>query len=344
MASASGTENPPLVRQAVEDRLFSEPYSFEFLQAVRLLHRFYPNRAPVGYFQPPASEVVRFGARASLSFPASEVHELEPRESGPPLMRVNFMGTIGPLGVLPLYYTELVAERLKERDRTLRDFLDIFHHRIVSLFYRSWTKHHFAVQYERGEGDDFSRYLSAVIGLATPGLEKRQAVGDEGLRFYAGLFAQQPRSAEALKLMLRDFFEVPVEVAQFLGAWYRLDADSQCNLDDGAADSQMLGFGAIVGDEVWDPQSRIRVVIGPLPLSRYLQFLPSGSAYPLMRALLRFFAGDEFDFEAQLILEREEVPPCELGVEGDSAPRLGWVTWSATRPMDYNPSQTILQV
>ena len=344
MAAASGTENLTLIRQTVEDRLFSEPYSFEFVQAVRLLHQFYPSRAPIGFFQPPASEVVRFGVRPSLSFPASEVHELQSLEKGPPLMRVNFMGTVGPLGILPLYYTELVAERLKERDRTLRDFLDIFHHRVISLFYRAWVKHHFPVQYESGAGDSFSYYLSGIIGLGTPGLEARQQTSDESLRYYAGLFAQQPRSAEALKLTLRDFFGVPVDVEQFLGAWYRLESDSQCNLDDTAEDYQMLGFGTIVGDEIWDPQSRIRIVIGPLSLKRYLDFLPSGSAYPLLRSLVRFFAGDEFDFEAQLILRREEVPVCELGSGGDTAPQLGWVSWSFTRPMDYNPSQTILQL
>ncbi|HEY7304104.1 MAG TPA: type VI secretion system baseplate subunit TssG [Bryobacteraceae bacterium] len=344
MAAPSGTENLALIRQTVEDRLFSEPYSFEFVQAVRLLHQFYPNRAAIGFFQPPASEVVRFGVRPSLSFPASEVHEIEQLKDTPPLMRVNFMGTIGPLGLLPLYYTELVAERLKERDRTLRDFLDIFHHRIISLFYRAWVKHHFPVQYERGGEGDFSYYLSAIIGLGTPKLQDRQEVADQSLRFYAGLFAQQPRSAEALKLMLRDFFGVPAEVEQFLGAWYRLEPDSQCNLDDAAEDSQMLGFGAVVGDEIWDPQSRVRIVIGPLSLRRYLDFLPSGRDYQLLRNLVRFFAGDEFDFEAQLILRREEVPACELGSGGDSAPQLGWVSWSSTRPMDYNPSQTILQL
>jgi len=135
-----------------------------------------------------------------------------------------------------------------------------------------------------------------------------------------------------------------VEVEQFLGAWYRLEPDSQCNLDDAAEDSQMLGFGAVVGDEIWDPQSRLRVVIGPLSLKRYLDFLPTGTAYPLLRSLIRFFAGDEFDFEAQLILRREDVPGCELGSGGDSAPRLGWVSWSSTRPMNYSPSQTVLQL
>ncbi len=99
-----------------------------------------------------------------------------------------------------------------------------------------------------------------------------------------------------------------------------------------------------MGDEIWDPQSRVRVVVGPLTLRQYLDFLPSGTAYRPLRALVRFYAGDELDFEAQLILKREEVPGCELGGTGETAPQLGWVTWSRTREMEYNPSETILQL
>ncbi len=109
-------------------------------------------------------------------------------------------------------------------------------------------------------------------------------------------------------------------------------------------DSQQLGFGAVVGDEIWDPQSRIRVVLGPLPLRRYLDFLPSGTAYRPLCNLVRFFAGDEFDFEAQLLLQREQVPGCELGGEGEKAPQLGWLSWSKTRELEYNPCDTILQL
>jgi type VI secretion system protein ImpH len=259
-------------------------------------------------------------------------------------MRVNFMGTVGPLGVLPIYYTELAAERLLNRDSTLLDFLDIFHHRAISLFYRAWQKYRFLVGYEQRKADEFSHYLLDIVGLGTPGLENRQQVKDHSLLYYAGLLAQQPRSAEALELMLRDYFGVPVRVEQFLGGWYRLEPEAQCNLDDTTWNSQKLGFGAVAGDEIWDQQSKVRVVFGPLPLRRYLDFLPSGSAYQPLRHLVRFFAGDEFDFEAQLILKRDETPGCELGASGEAAPQLGWVSWSKTRDLDCNPSQTILQL
>ena len=345
MASSGGSENPPLkLRQRLEDRLFAEPFSFEFFQAVRLLRRFYPNQNNVGLQQPPRSEIVRFGVHPSLVFPASEIQALEPRPNFPPLMRVNFMGVIGPQGLLPIYYTELVMDRIRAKDHTLIDFLDIFHHRIISLFYRVWQKYRFQVAWEQGDGDQFSQYLLSLIGLGAPALQHRQEIPDQSLLCYAGLFAQQPRTALGLELILLDYFDVPVKVEQFIGAWYSLDEPSQCNLDDTFIDSQQLGFGAVAGDEIWDPQSRVRIVLGPLSLNQYLDFLPSGSAFSPLRSLVRFYAGDEFDFEVQLILQRDQAPPCELGVDGPAAPQLGWLSWSKTKPMQSDPSQAILQL
>ena len=98
----------------------------------------------------------------------------------------------------------------------------------------------------------------------------------------------------------------------------------------------------MVGDEVWDPQAGLRVVLGPLTLAQYRDFLPVGSAYQPLRTLVRFYAGDEFDFELQLILKREEVPSCELGAQFDQAPLLGWVSWSKCNPLSRDPAETIL--
>ncbi len=346
MASSGGSENLALTPSGrLEARLFAEPYRFDFFQAVRLLRGFYPDRTQVGLQQSPRSEVVHFAVQPTLVFPASQIQSLEPSPNFPPLMRVNFMGTIGPQGLLPIYYTELVIDRVRAKDYVLRDFLDIFHHRVISLFYRVWQKLRFQVGYEQRDSDQFSQYLFSLIGLGESKLQDpKRADFQYSLLCYSGLLAQQPRSALALELILLDYFGVPVKVEQFLGAWYSLDRESQCDLDDAFLDSQQLGFGAVVGDEIWDPQSRVRIVLGPLSLKQYLDFLPSGSAFQPLRDLVRFYAGDEFDFEVQLILKREQAPPCELGADGAAAPQLGWLSWSKTKDMQSDPSQAILQL
>ncbi|MFB3829133.1 MAG: type VI secretion system baseplate subunit TssG [Bryobacteraceae bacterium] len=338
MATAGRPENPALTDSPIGELLAREPYLFEFFQAVRLLERLQPGRAPVGRFVRPATEAVRFGVTTSVAFPASQIQELS---SDPqPRMRVNFMGLIGPLGLLPLPYSDLVQERIRNRDYSLRDFLDIFHHRIISLFFQAWEKYRFTIAYERGERDLFSSHLRALIGIGSPGLQDRQEVPDDSLLFYAGLFALHTRSAEALRQVLADYFDAPVEVEQFVGAWYPLERGAQCSLGAGERYSEQLGLGVVVGDEVWDQQARVRVQLGPLSYQRYCEFLPGGAAHRELKAIVRFFAGNEFDVEAQLILKREDVPRC--GLDGER--RLGWTTWARTGAFPRNAGDTVLEI
>jgi type VI secretion system protein ImpH len=341
MATPGGGSDSPVDLSEVEELLRSEPYRFEFFQAIRLLERMAPDRKPLGRFTNPSDEVARLGAYPSLSFPASEIQSIDWPEGKPPSLAVNFMGVTGPQGPLPHFYTTLMLARLRSGDRTLRDFLDLFHHRMLSFFYQAWEKYRFAVSYERGERDRFSHHLLDLIGLGTLGLQERLAVPDDAFLFFAGILGQRPHSAHALELLLNDYFEVPFEVIQLVGGWFRLDDTTECCIGGRSTPSEQLGLGAVVGDEVWNQQARARVRIGPLDLENYLDFLPNGSAYESLRALLRFWTNEEIDFEVQLILEREEVPRCQLGGEGDGAPQLGWVTWMKSKPMERHPEETI---
>ncbi|MBZ5619974.1 MAG: type VI secretion system baseplate subunit TssG [Acidobacteriia bacterium] len=319
-----------------------EPYRFEFFQAVRLLTRMAPGRQVVGRFSNPASEVVRFAAHPDVSFPASEIQELDRPVKGPAQMRVNFMGLTGPLGVLPLVYSDLVLNRLRARDRTLRDFYDLFNHRMISLFYQAWEKYRFVIPYERGELDPFSHHVLALLGLGTPGLQDRQDVSDDSLLFYSGLLSLHARSATALRQVLSDYFDVHVEIEQFVGAWYPVEEEAQCSMSDTMSYSERLGYGAIVGDEIWDKQSRVRIQLGPLNLERYMEFLPGGDAYRHIRALTTFFSGKEYDVEIQLILLREEVPVCELKEEPGW--QLGWTSWVKSAPFRRDPGDAVLEL
>lgn len=340
-------EDAPLTGAASADTreraLFDDPNSFEFFRAVQLLER-YSQRAPVGNFGDPAQEAVRFGAHPSISFPASEIQTLDgdPPGGGPPRMRVNFMGLIGPQGVLPLHYTSLIAERERVRDTAGRDFLDIFNHRIISLFYRAWEKNRFTVVHGRTGEDQIMVHLRDLVGIGTPGLARRLAVRDESLLYYTGLLALRSRPAVALEHLLEDYFDVPVEIEQFVGGWYPLDAATQCALGDEDTASTQLGLGAVAGNETWDQQARIRVRLGPLSRAQYDMFLPDGSAYNALRALTRFYTNDQIDVEVQLILARHDVPPCVLGSDDAGGAPLGWCTWLRTAAFGRDPDDTIL--
>ena len=336
MASQGGRSDPSL-----EETLFAEGYRFDFFQAVRLLELIYAERKPVGRQASPSEEVVRFRTHLSLSFPPSAVQDLErAREGdGPARMTAAFMGLIGPLGVLPRHYTELMLERARRHDGTLRDFLDLFDHRIISFFYRAWEKYRFHVAFERaaksGGYDPFSLHLFDLIGMGTAGLRGRLEFGDEALLFYAGLLGQHPRSASAIASILNDYFAMPVTVAQFVGQWLEITQENRTRL--GVANNA-LGSSAVAGTRTWDQQAKFKLRVGPLEYSEFTHLLPGGDAYRPFVQLVRYCTGQECDFDVQLVLKAAEVPWCRLG---ETRARLGFSTWLKTSEFKRDADQVI---
>jgi type VI secretion system protein ImpH len=332
-----------LLRQQIEE----EPYRFHFFQAVRLLQRMDPERKPVGYFVPPSGEVVRFTSRPSLAFPASEIHDLERDEHGQARMNIEFMGLCCSLSVLPNVYTEHMLERINRKDKpdhAMEEFFNIFNHRMISMFYRGWEKYRYYVAYERSGEDKLSALLFDLLGLGTEGMRERSGVPDRFLLSYVAHLAPQVRSSMSLEQLLEEYFEVPVQISQFIGSWSTLPPAHRTCLDEQGRDSGVLGRGTIVGDEVWDQHGRIRVTIGPMRLARYLEFLPGKGAHRDLVAWLRFFSNGSYESEVRLILAREEVPHCTLGSDQENGPKLGLLSWLRTRPIERDPGDAMYLV
>ena len=345
-------------RDALMARMEAAPGTFEFAQLVRLLARVHPGRSAVGEFGDPSQEAVRFGVHPSLAFPPGDVHAVLAHPEAPdaasmgtarvaragmrgsggqPFMEVNFMGLLGPAGVLPKNYTQFAAERVAAKDTAFRDFLDLFHHRLVSLFYRAWrtARPHVAAG-EGAEDDALSARLRSVIGIGMPSLEQRLPLDDAVLMRHAALLAPHARSATALRQLLIGYLEVPVAVEEFVPAWYKLAPGTQCALGEDD-ETTMLGIGSVVGDEVLDHGARARVCIGPLSRTMFNSLLPGTVGHQSLKSLVRFVAGDAVEVEVRLVLDRRAVPATVLGTDGGA---LGWGTWLRTREPDRDPDDT----
>lgn len=351
-------------------QLFADPTIFSFFQAMRLLERWQPERQPVAQAGPPSAEIVRIRAHQSLGFPASQIFDLQLSAGAkPPVLTVTFFGLTGPSGILPRHYTELLLKLYKETKgperTTLRDWLDLFNHRLISLFYKAWEKYRFFLPYERRDyarrdPDSFTSAMFSLIGLGTPGLRKRlrlcywdahlsrtcllDQVNDLGLLFYGGLLAHRPRNAVSLQAMLGDYFQLPVNVHQFQGQWLLLEPANQSRLGNGALFNNQLGVNMVAGERVWDVQGKVRIRLGPLSYDQFLEFLPDRSLQPGRKALfmllhlVRFYVGPELSFDVQVILQAAGVPECCLAMADGIGPRLGWNIWlksqTATRPAE----------
>jgi type VI secretion system protein ImpH len=337
--------------RSVEDGLFAEGHRFDFMQAVHLLEMMYPDRTAPAEGVDALREVVRFRHEVRLDFPASDVELIQaPDGAEPPSMTVNLLGLAGLTGPLPPAVTELVMERRFRKDFALRDFLDIFNHRLISLFYRARKKYRPSLdprmpirtpEVPRGpelpEDGRMARVLFSFLGLGTPHLRGRMQLPDRALLPYAGLFIDQFRSTEALARILRDYFDAGVEISEFHGKWHNLEADDVTRIGRRRGQNRRLGRDAVLGTRVWNVAASFEVRVGPLTYAQFLSFLPTGRAFRPLIAAVRFFVSEELDFTIRLMLKAADVPRMRLGHVF-----LGWTTWLRSTAVAASDAQVRL--
>ncbi len=330
--------------------------AYEFFQAVRLteLSSGCDSRTRLGGDGDPSHEPLRFRALPSMGFAAEQVAGLDAKPPaggraapGPPEMSVTFFGMTGPNGALPAHYTSLLINRLRGRDTALREFLDLFNHRLVSLFYRAWKKHRPPVGFEQaaaegGPEDPFGEIASAIVGRSPQSLRERGRVPDRLRQFYAGLFSKQARCPVELGRLLSAYFGMPVKVHEFQQQWLTLDEANRSALASDSAqdtdDNCLLGQTVFLGERISDSQSKFRVVLGPMDADDFQKVLPSGGLLAALWEVVRAYVGAEYDFDVQAVLQPSEAPGMVLGGPAEGGSRLGWNTWlhsgTIDRPVD----------
>ena len=340
MAAESGHATDPLI-----ERLSKEPFRFDFFWAVRLLESHFGDCPRIGHSSSPKDDPIRFGQNPSLVFAPSTIESFQAAsDQHAPKMFVHFMGLFGPNGPIPMHLTEYARERmLQQKDPTFARFMDVFHHRIISLFYRAWASSQKALDLDRPEQAAhiaeqlFALYIGSFFGIGMDSLRDRDAVPDWAKLYYAGRLACQTRNAEGLEAIVKDFFGVPTEVETFIGQWLNMPADSLCRLGE-SPDTGSLGLTTIVGSHFWECQLKFRIRMGPMSLADYERMLPCGDAFPRLRCWVLNYCGQELFWEAQLVLKAEEVPETHLGSFG----RLGWTTWLKTEPFRHDADDLVL--
>jgi type VI secretion system protein ImpH len=312
----------------VERQLAERAGRMDFFQALRLLEHAHPEQPRIGAALRPRDEPVRFGQSPSLLFEPGALRSFAPADGrGKARLSVNFLGLTGPNGPLPLHLTEYARERARHHgDGTMTAFFDIFHHRVLALFYRARASAEPAISLDRPGSDRFGDYVGSLCGIGTAALRERDAIGDFAKLHFAGLLANGRRPAAGLVTILRAYYALPVRLEQFAGHWLRIPPAQRTHLG-GPELGNRLGTSTVLGSAVWDCQHKFRLVFGPLDYADYLRLLPGAPGMGRLRAWVHQYAGLALDWAVRLVLKRQAVPPLKLG-----AMQLGWTTSLASVP------------
>ncbi len=305
-------------------KLEADPYRFGLYHVLRWLDARSGTRKPLGRDSLPSREPVRLRQEPSMAFAPSTICDVDRDKDGPPVVSILSYGLFGPNGPLPLHLTEYVRERIvHHRDHTLSAFADIFHHRLIALFYRAWADAQSTVSLDRPE-ENFSRHVASLINQGQDSLKQRDSIMDHAKYFFAGHLVRQTRNPEGIIQILRTFFNINVSLKEFVPQWIQLHPSQQLGLNG----SMGLGQDTILGSSVRDAQHKFRISLGPLTRSEFDQFMPGTRQAKQLTHWLRHYVGIELNWDAEIVLRKEDIKGIRLG----QASPLGLGTWMGLRP------------
>ncbi|WP_150696061.1 type VI secretion system baseplate subunit TssG [Pandoraea terrae] len=287
-----------------------------FFRFCELMELAAPDCAPIGTTDSPAAEPVRFRSRARLGFPNREIDAIEyDGENGPtsPVVRTTFLGLYGVDARMPSYFPDEIAQN-REGAEPLSAFLDIFHHRTITQYYRVWRKYRYPAGFRADGTDEISRYLLSFAGLGIGHAEIGKTVGTRKLLSMLGLASQKTRTAEGLAGVLQHAVpDASVSVEAFYPVWIPV-ADYP---------PTALGENCLLGRGFHDRANAVRIVFTPQTRESVLGLMPGRDNHREVMALLRFYLG----YEAQAHLDMHvspELMPAQV-LNSDQL-RLGYTT------------------
>lgn len=276
------------------------------------------------------NETIRFVAAQHLGFAASEV-TIQPEKVGKPLtLEVSSFGLTGVSGVLPQHYTELILQRVKQKDYALRDFLDLFNHRLISLYYRAWEKYQYGVHHQRylwGQPTDIHQALHSLIGAS-----------DDKDIYWGGLLAKTVRNTASLRAILSHTLQCDVDVDEFVGRWVPLQANEQTALCSHAEPEGLhaqLGQTTVLGKQVWNVNAAIRIVLYVKDAQITRRLIQKSDLMVRLNHLAQHFVPQSTQVDWEVQTHYADLPQASLGHEtqlGLSA-MLGMPSLLAAQPV-----------
>lgn len=263
----------------------------QFYRFCELLERSMPHHAPLGTSDSPADEPVRFRSRAALGFPGREIDTVEidtDDTTRPPVIRTTFLGLYGIDARMPSYFVDEIAQN-HEGAEPLAAFLDIFHHRFITQYYRIWRKYRYPVGFHADGSDPVSTYLLSFAGFGLGPASFSETVDPRKLLSMLGLINQKTRTAEGLAGVLRHAVpDADIAIEEFHPVWVSVESN----------EPMPLGEYCVLGGGFYDRSSCVRIVITPSLASSVGDLMPGGPMHKAVIELLRLYLG----YEAQAVV------------------------------------------
>ena len=320
-------------KTSLKNEVLENATRFEFFEAARslLLMTQEPPDGPGEATNP----LLRFRSSATKNFPSGQIEKLDQSE-GVMELYTHVIGLFGPSGVLPHPDRDMVAGG--EPNVLMRDFLNIFNSRIITLFFHAWLANRYDVGLELhrrdvyGVEDAFSMILFSLCGMGLPSTRGQRLFSDDVFASSAGHISRPIRTASSIQRCLHAQFGVEIEVVEFVEEQLHLPVRIRSRIGSFQGAHNILGDSAIVGEFVPAFRQRFEVRIGPLDRDEFESLCPFDDEssdkisrnfrFKRLVEMTRSILGRPLDFDVRLTVKPEAVSPAKLGET-----RLGFDSW-----------------
>jgi len=292
--------------------LVQEGTRLSFYQALLLFEQTLGG-VPLGAEGPAHLERIRVRPSISLAFPASDVKSITRREDGRVGVTATFLGLYGVDSPLPNIYAERIASTADEPGGArVRDFLDVFHHRLYSLLFRAWKKSRPVSDSGGVSGaavDPLYDRLLALLGYSSHlglGGRRRPRLSEVRMRVL------RPRTAVGLEALLEHRLSYHCGVGQLEPRTVEIPADQLTRLGQYGCE---LGSSFVVGRRLTDC-NKLLLQIEATSFAMFEDLVPEGPDREQLDDVVRGYLNDPVAYDVEVTLASEHVPPWPLGQRG----------------------------
>jgi type VI secretion system protein ImpH len=310
------------VKKTLPEQILETPEAFDLDQLIYIVESIRTNANPLGETSNPAREAVRVRSKLTMHQEGTEVDHINVKNtpSGLPEVYINTLSIGGINGPLPTPYTEILLDQVREKDYSGLHFLDIFHHRLASMWHRL-RKRTYPHLFKRPP-------LNTPLGKLQENLSGFKQQGDVAHTLFFDHFWKRSRSLSCLLQMIEKFFNVKATAQPFEGTWRTVDTSEGSRLGN-KGQFQLLGENAILGLRCWDQAAGFTITLSPLDWATTQQFLPfsdaslGGENFNRFRQILVSYMGSLPRVFLNVSLKQNE----NQGTKLNKQHGLGWNTW-----------------
>lgn len=314
------------------------PYT-NFYRFCQLLEKSCLDSPALGSSQNPEHDPVRFRPHRGMGFPVTEIKGIDPvdryRNSSIPSIKTTFLGLYGITSPLPTSYLDDIAQYRDGTD-ALTDFLDIFNHRLTTQFYRIWRKYSYPATFESGGKDNTSQYLYGLIGLGISGCANHIQAPLSRFLALLSILRLPTRTAEgiqALVKLLAPLTQVTITPHDPRRIILNSPTKISCRQPITLENKPVLGCYAT------DVNSQVLIQLHTEDKMEAHGWLPDGSIYQDLMALLRVYLGARVNARLRLTLPRNLLPDAKLSTTKHQGVQLGRTAVMRASMTPSNPKQ-----